>query len=105
MQFQFIFIGKTTESYLAEGTEQYRKKLNHYISSDVLILNPSKEKSNERALNDEAERILKNISSKDYLILLDEKGKQYSSVDYAKELQRIMNQSVSKIIFVTGSAY
>src|SRR5690242_19166536 len=105
MLFEFLFIGKTTEEYLAEGIDYYKMKLNFYVSSEVLIIRPSNEKTVERILADESQRIMKNISSRDYVILLDEKGKQLSSVEFAGELQRIMNKSVSKMIFVTGSAY
>jgi len=105
MLFEFIFIGKTTEQYLVEGIDYYKKKLNFYVPSVVSVIRSSNEKTVERILTDESERILKNISPKDYLILLDEKGKQFSSVEFAAEIQKIMNKSVSKIIFVVGSAY
>lgn len=105
MKFEFFFIGKTLEGYLAEGIERYQKKLVFYMKTEIKIIPASTEKNKTKALKDEAEKILKVISANDLVIVLDENGKQFSSVDLSKEIQRAMNQSPSKIIFIVGSAY
>jgi 23S rRNA (pseudouridine1915-N3)-methyltransferase len=105
MLFEFVFTGKTADRFLAEGIGYYKKKLDYYTASGIKIISCSKEKTMERILRDESQRILKSVSNKDYLILLDEKGKQFSSIEFANEIQKIQNKSVSKIMFVTGSAY
>jgi 23S rRNA (pseudouridine1915-N3)-methyltransferase len=105
MKFEFFFIGKTSEGYLAEGIERYQKKLVFYMNTEIKIIPASTEKNKTKALKEEAGKILKLISASDLVIVLDENGKQFSSVDLSKEIQRTMNQSYSKIVFIVGSAY
>ncbi|MCX6276235.1 MAG: 23S rRNA (pseudouridine(1915)-N(3))-methyltransferase RlmH [Bacteroidetes bacterium] len=105
MKFEFCFIGKTSESYLAEGIERYQKKLVYYMNTEIKIIPASTEKNKTKALKEEAVKILKIISANDLVIVLDENGRQFSSFDLSKEIQRAMNQSYSKIIFIVGSAY
>jgi len=105
MKFEFFFIGKTAESYLAEGIDRYRKKLVFYMNSEIKIIPISTEKNITKALKIEAEKIFKLISPSDLVIVLDENGSQFSSIGLSKELQNAMNRSYLKIIFVVGSAY
>lgn len=105
MKFEFYFIGKTSEKYLAQGIEQYQQKLVHYMKSECKIIQASSEKNTAKALREEAQKILKTISNHDYLIVLDEHGKPFSSAGLATEIQSVLNQSFSKIIFLVGSAY
>lgn len=91
MQFEFVFIGKTTDKYLLEGIAEYQKRLKHYVDSKVTILT--------------AEKLSSYIKATDYLIVLDEHGKEYSSVKFAEALQKIMNQSHKKVLFLIGEAY
>ncbi len=105
MKFELFFIGKTNEKYLATGIESYLGRLNHYCKTEIKIIPLSIEKDRAKVLIEESGRILKLVSSKDFLVILDEQGKQFSSVDFSKKLQLAMNQSYSKIIFVIGSAY
>src|SRR5690349_14646621 len=88
MRFELVFVGKTTDKYLAEGIEKYIEKLRHYIPSDLVII-PTKASS----LSEESETIMKKITSKDFIILLDEKGKKMSSVTLSNQIQMWMNQS------------
>jgi len=105
MKFEFYFIGKTTENYLSQGIENYCRKLEFYMNSSIKILPVSSDKNMIKALKEESAKILKTISAHDYVIVLDEKGKSFSSVELADEIQKVMNHSFSKIIFVVGSAY
>lgn len=105
MKFEFYFLGKTTDSYLAQGIENYSRKLEFYMNTSVKIVPVSSDKNVTKALKEESLKVLKTIAAHDYLIVLDEKGKSFSSVELAKEFQAIMNQSFSKIVFVIGSAY
>jgi 23S rRNA (pseudouridine1915-N3)-methyltransferase len=100
MRFELVFVGKTTEKYLAEGLDIYIKKLKYYMPSDIIIVH-----SKTSSVDNEAEIILKGITSKDFVILLDEKGKKLDSVMLSKEIQKWMNQSYKKIVFITGGAY
>ncbi len=105
MKFEFCFIGKTSDDYLAEGIERYQRKLVFYMNTEIKIIPLSSEKNRAKALKEEAGKILKLLSVNDLVIVLDENGKQFSSVDLSKEFQKAMNQSYSKIVFIIGSAY
>jgi len=105
MKFEFYFIGKTTESYLSLGIESYYRKLVYYMNTEIKTIPVSQDKNKLKALKEESVKILKTISAHDYVIVLDEKGKAFSSPELSGEIQRVMNQSFSKIIFIVGSAY
>jgi len=101
MKLELVFVGKTSERFLAEGIDLYLKKLQHYLPTEILIIPPAK----INAPSIESENILKRITPKDLVVLLDETGKQFSSVDLSKQMQKWMNQSLKKIVFITGGAY
>jgi len=105
MRFEFYFIGKTSESWLAEGIENYYRKLGHYMNTGIKIFPVSSDKTKSKALNEESSRILKTINPNDFVVVLDEKGKQFSSVELSKEIQKVLNRSYQRMIFVIGSAY
>jgi 23S rRNA (pseudouridine1915-N3)-methyltransferase len=56
-------------------------------------------------LREEAEQALKKTAPQDYVIVLDERGRQFTSAGLSNEIQQIMNKAYPKIIFITGSAY
>jgi 23S rRNA (pseudouridine1915-N3)-methyltransferase len=105
MKFEFYFIGKTTEKYLSAGIENYRGKLVHYMNTEIKIVPASAEKDKAKAMQDESRKFLKSVSPHDFVVVLDERGKQLSSVELATAIQETMNKSYSKIIFAVGSAY
>ncbi len=105
MKFEFYFIGKTTEPFLTTGIDHYQRKLSFYMNSEIKIIQSSSEKNSAKALMDESKRILKSLAATDMVIVLDERGKQFTSIELSKEFQKAMNQSFSKIIFIVGSAY
>jgi 23S rRNA (pseudouridine1915-N3)-methyltransferase len=105
VKFEFYFIGKTTEAYLHEGIENYCRKLGHYMNSGMKIFPVSAEKNKSKALHEESSKILKSITALDFVVVLDEKGKQFSSIELSKEIQKILNRSFPRMIFIIGSAY
>lgn len=107
MKIKLIAIGKTDESYLKEGIDKYLKRLKHYVSFELIIINDVKVgKKKNIALQKELEEkeILSKVNTNDYLILLDEKGEEYHSVGFSKFLQKRMN-SGNDIVFVIGGPF
>jgi 23S rRNA (pseudouridine1915-N3)-methyltransferase len=103
VKFELIFVGKTSEKFLTEGIDSYFRKLKYFIPLEIITISPSKSKT---ALSHiESEEIFKHITPKDFIILLDEKGKQLDSVRLSGQIQKWMNQSLKKIVFITGGAY
>jgi 23S rRNA (pseudouridine1915-N3)-methyltransferase len=108
MQIKLIAIGKTDDKQLLQLIEQYQKRLKHYIKFDIDIIPDIKNVKNlseAQQKEKEGELILKKVSSTDILVLLDENGKQFSSVEYANYLQKKMNSGIKQLVFVIGGPY
>ncbi|MCU0441466.1 MAG: 23S rRNA (pseudouridine(1915)-N(3))-methyltransferase RlmH [Bacteroidia bacterium] len=102
--FQF---GKTHLSFVDEGCVLFTKRLKHYVKFDTITLElPPKQRSADGDLvkKSEAALLLKKIQPNDYVILLDEKGKNYSSRQFAATLQTLANTHAS-CVFVIGGAF
>lgn len=105
MKLSICSVGKPHESFVKEGVEQFTKRINHYYPIDWQILSPSKLTEPNQIKKAEAATILKVLSAKDILILLDETGKMLSSPALAKLIQQNANQSAQRIVFLIGGAY
>lgn len=107
MKIKLIVIGKTDEKYLIEGIEKYKKRLKHYVTFELIVLNDVKvgKKTNVVLQKEQEGRlILEKINTNDYLILLDEIGEEYTSVGFSKYIQKRMN-SGNDIVFVIGGPF
>lgn len=103
-----LCIGKTDEKPLEELISKYEKRLPshwNYNRIEIPDLKNRKILSESQQKEKEAELILSKIQPTDYVILLDERGKQMSSTGFATEIQNLMNQSIKQIIFVIGGPY
>jgi 23S rRNA (pseudouridine1915-N3)-methyltransferase len=98
-------VGKTNESYIKEGIEQFTKRIGHYYPIDWQLITPSKLTEPAQIKKAEAANILKSLAVTDVLILLDEKGKMLSSPGLANLIQQKANQSAQRIVFLIGGAY
>ena len=106
MKLEFIFTGKTTEKYLEEGIAIYSKRLKHYLTSDVTIIpSGSAVKSREVVMKSESDAILKKITDRDFVILLDERGKEMNSVQLSELMNKSMVNGVTKIVLIVGGAF
>jgi 23S rRNA (pseudouridine1915-N3)-methyltransferase len=107
MKVTLIAIGDHEDKYLAEGFDLYVKRLQHYISFDTQIIPSLKKKgqSKEAIMQAESKEILKKIAPADLLILLDEKGKEFSSVELAAQMQKYFNMPGKKMFFLIGGAF
>ena len=107
MKIKLIVVGKTDESYLNEGINKYITRLKHYVDFEMLIIPDVKMgKKNEAAIQKEKEGqlILSKVKKSAILILLDEKGKGYTSEEFAQVLQKKMNSGMD-IFFVIGGPF
>ncbi len=105
MKVQFFFVGKTSVKYLEEGIQIYSKRLTHYLPVEIVVIPSVTSGSNKDVVKRESEAILKKISAKDFVILLDEKGAQYTSVQLADFMSSLMVRGLSKVIFIVGGAF
>ncbi len=107
MKILLITIGDNEDKYLATGFELYAKRLQHYASFEMVTISSQKNKSNskEAAILAEAKEIQKKITPSDLIILLDEKGKEYSSLEFAKQVQKYLNMPGKRMVFIIGGPY
>ncbi|WP_113926028.1 23S rRNA (pseudouridine(1915)-N(3))-methyltransferase RlmH [Cognataquiflexum aquatile] len=108
MQIRLIAVGKTDHAAIQTLLEEYSKRLGFYIKFELEIipdLKNSKNLSEASQKEKEGELILKKVQTSDELVLLDEQGKQYSSVDFSDYLQKKMNAGLKQLIFVIGGPY
>ena len=103
MQLQFWSIGKKNEAYVAEGVALFTKRISHYYKVEWKIIATTKNSavlSAEDLKIEEGKIILNNLQKDDYLILLDERGKNLQSEELAKVLQKRNNDSTKQVIFL-----
>jgi 23S rRNA (pseudouridine1915-N3)-methyltransferase len=108
MKITFLTVGKTEDAYLKDGIDKYVKRLKHYTKLELVDL---PELKNTKALTEqqqktkEAELILKKISPLDHVILLDEKGMEFTSKQFAAYIDKKSISSTSSLVFVVGGPY
>jgi len=103
-----LFIGKTDKKYIWEGIEEYAHRLNFYLPVELKVLPDIKKSGNlteELQKEKEGRMILEQINPGDQLILLDEKGKEFSSVEFSKWIEKKMVAGTRQLIFVIGGPY
>lgn len=108
MKFQFWSLGKSHESYVSEGIDMFTKRMQKYypVSWQLIATPKNAGKLTEAELKmKEAELILALLKKEDYLVLLDERGKQMSSIQLADFLQKRANESEKTIVFLVGGAF
>jgi 23S rRNA (pseudouridine1915-N3)-methyltransferase len=108
MKLQFWSIGKAHESYVKEGVELFTKRITNYYPVEWNILSMPKNAATLSAIDlkkKEGELVLQALQKDDYLVLLDERGKQLKSEGLAQMIQSRANESVKNIIFLIGGAY
>ena len=108
MKIKLLTIGKTDNKNLQALIEDYSKRLGFYVTFDFEIIpdiKNSKNLSEAQQKLAEGNEILKRIIKSDTLMLLDEKGKTYSSVQFSQFLQKKMNSGLKTLVFVIGGPY
>lgn len=108
MKICLFTVGKTDIGWVREGLETYSSRLSHYVPFSVCEIPELKNTSaltRTQIKEREGELILKAIKPTDRVILLDERGKEYRSVEFAEEIRRLSLAGGKDIVFVIGGAY
>jgi 23S rRNA (pseudouridine1915-N3)-methyltransferase len=108
MTIKLLAIGKTDSRSLLQLISEYENRLKHYVKFELEIIPDIKNVKNlpeKQQKEKEGEAILKKLNPIDTLILLDENGKQYSSVDFSDFLQGKMNAGTRQLVLVIGGPY
>ena len=108
MKVKLICIGKTGKKFLEEGENEYIQRVKHYVQIERIEI-PDLKKVRKLTFDQikqlEGKEILSKVGSGEQLILLDERGSVYSSVDFANFIQQRFNAGGKAIVFVIGGAY
>lgn len=108
MTIKIVLVGKTDAPYLQTGINLYLDRLKHYMSVKMIEIPELKNVSalsREQIKIREGELILKQIAPAEQVILLDEHGKTYTSVNWARDLEQKIAHSSKDIVFVVGGSY
>ena len=108
MKVKFICIGKTGKDFLIAGENEYLKRLQHYISIErieIPDIKNAKKLSIEQIKDQEGKEILNRVSSGEQIVLLDENGTIFSSVQFSEFMQQKFNHGGKGIVFIVGGAY
>ncbi len=108
MKFSLLTVGKTDIDWVRKGLETYSSRLEHYVPFSVREIPELKNTSSltkAQIREKEGELILKCIKPSDRVILLDERGKEYRSLEFAEEVRKMMTGGGKDAVFVIGGAY
>ncbi len=104
MRFEFLYLGKTKESYLAAGIADYTKRLTRYIPADIRVLKETRIKkgdSEKLQVEKESEFLLQH-AHESYIVCLDRTGRQMDSLELARQVENWEMQGQKKITFIIG---
>jgi 23S rRNA (pseudouridine1915-N3)-methyltransferase len=108
MNITLLMIGNTSEPFVNEGYAHFTKRLKHYIKVKEIIISDIKDRKNlnpDQIKEKEALLLLEKMNSVNFTVLLDEKGKELSSSEFAGFIQKTMNAGNRELLFVIGGAY
>ena len=108
MKITLLAIGKTNARFLQEGIDQYTKRLSHYIPFELKILpdvKTTKALTNEKQKEMEGQMFMSVIGQGDWVTLLDEKGKEFTSREFASYIDKKTITIPKNLIFIIGGPY
>ena len=105
MKITLIAVGKTKEKYLQDGVEEYVKRLTRFATFDIVVVPEGKTTDSAVGKQKEGEAILAKIEKNDYVMLLDERGKQFTSEKFAGYIDTKAALGTKTLVFVIGGAF
>jgi len=106
MKFKVIGIGQTAESDIDTLCQVFEKRLKHYCNLEINFLQVRKKQNkSDAAKEQESTLLLANLKPSDFVVLLDEKGREYTSMEFANFIQKRMNAVTQEVVFLIGGPY
>lgn len=108
MKIQLLQVGKTRFDFIRMGMEEYSRRISRYVDFTVETIPDLKgtaSRTQEMMRQEEGKRILKSLDTANHVVLLDERGKDPDSFEFARFLEKQMLASVKSLVFVIGGAY
>ncbi|MCQ2973849.1 MAG: 23S rRNA (pseudouridine(1915)-N(3))-methyltransferase RlmH [Bacteroidales bacterium] len=108
MKIRFVVVGKTVEKYLVDAVAEYEKRIKKYIQFEYIVLKDLKNASSlsfDMVKQKEAEFLLPYVSPNSYRIILDEHGKEFTSVEFSNFIEKKISTQSKDITFIIGGPY
>ena len=108
MKIKLIVVGKTHAKYLLEAEKEYQQRLKHYIKFEQVVIadvKNTKHLTHQEVSRREGELIISKITNDEQVILLDDKGKEFTSLNFSQFINQKMIQSTKCLTFIVGGAY
>lgn len=108
MKIVIIAVGKTSTGYVACGVEEFLKRTNRYVPTELLVIpdvKSSKALSEDAQKQQEGRSIISALQPGDIVTLLDERGKELTSREFSLMIERRMVQGIKRLVFVIGGPY
>jgi 23S rRNA (pseudouridine1915-N3)-methyltransferase len=108
MKIILLQTGKTNEKYISEGVDEYCSRIRKYNPFEIITL-PDIKNTKSMPIPEqkarEGKRILESVGADDFIILLDERGREFTTAGFAEQLGKIFLHSKKRIVFVIGGPY
>lgn len=108
MKVALIVVGRTVNQHIVELINDYASRVKHYINFDITVipeLKNTKNLSTDQQKQQEGELILRQLQQGDYMVLLDEHGKEMRSIEFSKYMEKKMQTVSKRLVFVIGGPY
>jgi 23S rRNA (pseudouridine1915-N3)-methyltransferase len=108
MKTALLQIGKTSDKYIIEGVEGYSNRIRKYTGFDIVTVPDLKNTRNMRMteqMTKEGEKICLLLTRDDYVVLLDERGKEFTTIEFSEQLEKLFVLPKKRVVFVIGGPY
>jgi 23S rRNA (pseudouridine1915-N3)-methyltransferase len=108
MKIALLQTGKTNERHISEGVDKYSSRIKKYAGFEIITVPDIKNTKNmpgSELKQKEGARIIESLLKDDFVVLLDEKGKEYRTVEFSEWMEKKMASSVRRVVFVIGGAW
>ncbi len=108
MNIKLLVIGKTDNHFIESGCDEYFKRIKRYCKFDIRFIKDLKNTKNINTSQQkklEGDKIIAELKPSDYIILLDENGKEFNSVDFANFINKTLSSGLKNIVFIIGGPY
>lgn len=108
MKISLLVIGKTDAGYFVDAIREYENRLGHYIPFEMQVIpdiKNTKSLTESQQKEKEGELILKNLQTGDYIVLLDERGKEFSSLQFSTYIEKKTHTVAKRLVFIIGGPY
>lgn len=108
MKVSFAYIGKTSYGFVQEACSLYFNRIKYYCKFEEILIEDVKRAgslSPDQLKIEEGKKLLAKIDNKDFVVLLDERGKDFSSLAFASWIEQKQVQGIGSLVFVVGGAY